>query len=236
MKYFYTFIFTLINLVLLAQTTNPQDLLNKDWRLQKIVKSGVEMLPPPPVEILNSNLSYISSIDKYSFNPRYYNSGNCSVTFTAGENSFTYEYSQFPFIYSGENAEAVNNYDKTMLDFYLDYRSQKYFYEYIVDQDIYNLIITNPVGDKMYFRSTVALSTADVKSVSYQFYPNPARDVLKISSQEKVESIHITDASGKIILQRKLNDLNPVVDVKNLSSGIYYIKINKHKAQKFIKQ
>lgn len=235
MKNIYKFILIFFSTLLTSQSINPQKLLNKDWRLQKIQINGVELLPPPPVQILNSNFSYISSMDKYNFNPRYYNSGNCLVTFTAGENSFTYAYSQIPFIYSGENVDAVNNYDEMVLDFYLDYRSEKYLYDYIEDSNVYYMTITNPVGDKMYFKSTVSLSTNENKIPSIYLYPNPAKEFFTISAQKKIQSIIIIDSSGKIVLRNKPNSLNAVVDIKQLAAGTYYVSVDNMKSQKFIK-
>lgn len=236
MKKIYTLIFITINALLFSQLINPQQLLNKDWRLEKIVKSGVEMLPPPPITVQTSNLTYISSLDQYSFNPRYYNSGNCLLTFVAGENAFTFSYSQVPFVYSGNNADAVNNYDEMMLDFYLDYSMQKYFYDYGEAAGIYFLIITNPAGDKMYFKSLQFLSTTESTAEQLKLYPNPATDFLTINAQQKIMSVQITDVSGKVILTDYPMKKQVRLNVQELLVGIYYISINNEKTYRFIKK
>lgn len=236
MKKIYTLIFITINALLFSQLINPQQLLNKDWRLEKIVKSGVEMLPPPPITVLTSNLSYISSLDKYSFNPRYYNSGNCLLTFTSGENAFTFSYSQVPFVYSGDNADAVNNYDEMMLDFFLDYSTQKYFYDYGEAAGIYFLTITNPAGDKMYFKSLLSLSTTELTVEQLKLYPNPVTDFIAINAQQKIMSVQITDVSGKVILTDYPMKRQVRLNVQELLVGVYYISINNGKTYRFIKK
>ena len=233
MKHFYTLILTFLSLFNFAQITNPQTLVGKDWRLFKITSGTTEFLPPPPVTILKSQMLY--SNGNYYFYPRYYNSGNCAVTFTANENSFTYQYSQFPFIYEGENSEAVNAYDVRMLDFYRLYIGQIYYYEYSKDSTAEFLTVTNPAGDKMFFRNTDLLATDEQVKTAYQIYPNPVKNILKVEGQEKISSITITDAAGKIVKQEKGGAQNQEVNVQNLVPGMYFIKINNNKAQKIIK-
>ena len=234
MKHFYTLILTLISLFHYAQITNPQTLVGKDWRLFKITSGATEYLPPSTVPILQSQMLY--SNEKYYFYPRYYNAGTCYMTFTNNENSFTYQYSQFPFIYEGENSDAVNAYDTRMLDFYRLYIGQKYSYEYSKINTVEYLTITNPAGDKMYFRNTNLLSTAEAGKQTYQIYPNPVQDTLNIQGQEKITSLIIIDATGKIVIQQKPDDKIQKINVESLTSGVYYLKINDSKAQKIIKQ
>lgn len=234
MKHFYTLILTFLSLLNYAQITNPQTLVGKDWRLFKITSGTTEFLPPPPVTILKSQMLY--SNGNYYFYPKYYNSGNCALTFTDNENSFTYQYSQFPFIYEGENSEAVNAYDVRMLDFYRLYIGQKYDYNYSKDSAAEYLTITNPAGDKIFFRNTDLLATDEQLKATYQIYPNPVKNILKIRGQKKISTVTITDAAGKMVKQQKGDQQNQELNVENLIPGLYFIKINNDKAQKIIKQ
>ncbi|KFC24594.1 T9SS type A sorting domain-containing protein [Chryseobacterium sp. FH1] len=234
MKHFYTLILTFISLLYYSQVINPQTLVGKDWRLFKITSNQTEYLPPAPVNILESQMLY--SNGNYYFYPRYYNSGSCAVTFTSNENSFTYQYSQFPFIYQGENSDAVNAYDTRMLDFYRLYVGQKYNYEYLVETNAEYLTITNPVGDKMFFRNTDLLSTTETGNLAFKVYPNPVQKILKIQGQERITSIAITDVSGKLVKQQKFDSKNPEINVESLAPDVYYLKINDNKAQKIIKK
>jgi len=234
MKHIYTLVLTFFSLFQFAQVTDPQTLVGKDWRLFKITSGTTEYLPPSTVPILQSRM--LDSNGTYNFYPRYYNSGTCYVAFTNNENSFTYQYSQFPFIYEGENSEAVNAYDVRMLDFYRLYVGQKYTYVYSAESTVQYLTITNPAGDKMFFRNTNLLATGEASKPDYQVYPNPVKDVLKINSDESIKLFNITDTTGRVMMQKDLNGKSREINVQNLNPGVYYLKINNGKAQKIIKQ
>jgi hypothetical protein len=57
-------------------------------------------------------------------------------------------------------------------------------------------------------------------------YPNPARDILNISSGELIESITITDIAGKEIMKVSINSANIQLNIESLSSGVYFITVN----------
>lgn len=66
------------------------------------------------------------------------------------------------------------------------------------------------------------------------FYPNPVSDVLNIS--ENVDKIEIIDQNGKRV--KTIHNQN-TIDLKNLTSGMYYLKISngkKTETKKFIKK
>lgn len=73
--------------------------------------------------------------------------------------------------------------------------------------------------------------------------PNPTHDALTIKINESTTSnvkIEVTDVFGKLLLSQEHKDFNTAtIDVSNLSSGIYFVKINSEKKQitkKFIKE
>jgi arylsulfatase B len=69
-----------------------------------------------------------------------------------------------------------------------------------------------------------------------EIFPNPAKNRIHIKSNEKNIYSEIIDIQGKIILNTTKNEIN----ISNLKSGIYFIKINtdklNHKTLKFIKE
>ena len=68
-------------------------------------------------------------------------------------------------------------------------------------------------------RPIAAVSNANAnKKVSV--YPNPTSDYLKFTSQEKVKSVSVFDASGKNVT---VNLSNNEVDVRNLAKGVYTV-------------
>ncbi len=84
-----------------------------------------------------------------------------------------------------------------------------------------------------------ALSTLAVSDVSFKnnlkIHPVPAKNILNISTDEKIISIEIYDSLGRII--RK--ELQKSFSVGNLDKGIYYLKITTEKnsyIEKFVKE
>ncbi len=71
-----------------------------------------------------------------------------------------------------------------------------------------------------------APATFDVKNVDnyLRIYPNPVDDFLNIETNEKNHEISIFDASGKYLINSKLDD-NLRIDLSSLPSGIYTLQI-----------
>jgi len=71
-----------------------------------------------------------------------------------------------------------------------------------------------------------APATFDVKNVDnyLRIYPNPVDDFLNIETTEKNHEISIFDASGKYLINSKLDD-NLRIDLSSLPSGIYTLQI-----------
>ena len=72
-------------------------------------------------------------------------------------------------------------------------------------------------------------------------YPNPATTVLNLSSTEMMDfTICITDIAGRVIMREKILDSFYPVDVSNLTSGIYLLRLETprgaSKSMKFVKR
>lgn len=72
-------------------------------------------------------------------------------------------------------------------------------------------------------------------------YPNPATTVLNLSSTEMMDfTIYITDVTGRVIMREKILDSFYPVDVSNLTSGIYLLRLETpegaSKSMKFVKR
>lgn len=85
--------------------------------------------------------------------------------------------------------------------------------------------------------TNVSLGVATPATVAsrVRIYPNPVQDILKIQTDEKVISVEVFDASGKLNLSAKGAEVN----VDKLSSGVYMLKIATDKAvhvEKMIKK
>ena len=72
-------------------------------------------------------------------------------------------------------------------------------------------------------------------------YPNPATTVLNLSSTEMMDfSISITDITGRVISTERVLDSSHVIDISNLTSGIYLLHLETPegatKSMKFVKR
>ncbi|PZU87815.1 MAG: hypothetical protein DI529_06510 [Chryseobacterium sp.] len=66
-----------------------------------------------------------------------------------------------------------------------------------------------------------ALATSETSLNKVQFYPNPVKDILNISSTKKINSISVYNVAGQIV---KIAQNTNAVDMSKLSAGVYVIK------------
>ena len=97
-----------------------------------------------------------------------------------------------------------------------------------------------PITTNTYSTTITALSSQDFDFGTYfTLYPNPAKDILNIQSKQDVaiNSVEIYNQLGQIVMA-STNTLN-TIDVSNLASGTYFVKINTQKGSanvKFVKE
>jgi uncharacterized repeat protein (TIGR01451 family) len=97
-----------------------------------------------------------------------------------------------------------------------------------------------PITTNTYTTTVAALSTQDFDFGAYfTLYPNPAKDVLNIQTKQDVaiNSVEIYNQLGQILMATT-NAINSV-DVANLASGTYFVKVNTEKGSanaKFVKE
>ena len=68
-------------------------------------------------------------------------------------------------------------------------------------------------------------SRDDLEQFGFKSYPNPANDYINLSAVEKIDQIEVYNLLGQKVLQQK--DLNNTtrVDISNLTTGIYIMKV-----------
>ncbi len=74
------------------------------------------------------------------------------------------------------------------------------------------------------------------KDLSITISPNPATDMITVSSSDKITSIAITNPLGRSVYSRQYNTDNVQVDIADYPPGLYFIKINGLETRKFVKQ
>ena len=84
-----------------------------------------------------------------------------------------------------------------------------------------------------------AMNTTGINQVeanAFNIYPNPVADYLIISGYANAGMpIKVLDISGRVILERTLNENTTQIDVSNLQSGIYFLQAA-NTTGKFVKQ
>lgn len=82
------------------------------------------------------------------------------------------------------------------------------------------------------------LRTNEFNLANLLVYPNPAKDNLNISYSNKLNQIEIYNAVGQIIIDKKPDAKEVKLDVSNMASGVYFVKLNsgnQNTTLKFIK-
>lgn len=84
-----------------------------------------------------------------------------------------------------------------------------------------------------------SLSTPDFDLAGFRFYPNPVKNILNINNASAIDEVAIFSVTGQTLVSKKINNTHSEIDLSNLSSGIYILKVTsdgKEKIIKFIKE
>ncbi|MFW6019502.1 MAG: C25 family cysteine peptidase [Bacteroidales bacterium] len=63
------------------------------------------------------------------------------------------------------------------------------------------------------------------KESELKVFPNPASEEINIVSGENIELIEIMDVSGRLIYTKQVNDFENLINVQNITEGVYFLKI-----------
>lgn len=212
-----------------AYYTPSLALTSQTWRIESLNINGINYNKPSQHAggdtFINTSGFLLSS---------YFNSGQGNVGFYQDNrfrlldlavtlaDSFDPQISQFDGLY-------FNNFFSG-----IDGRPNPYSY-YISDNGD-TLIITKYNGDKAtYSKKVLAISETSKSKISV--YPNPAPDLIKIDNLKPNASLELIDSSGKLVKSVLNNKATTTeINIKDLSSGIYYLKVDGKSVQKIIKK
>jgi hypothetical protein len=105
-------------------------------------------------------------------------------------------------------------------------------------------VVSNFAPDTNYCL-TIGLNELQDNNVNIRLYPNPANDILKFEFSTSLElteqpiTIEITNTLGQLVLQEKMINPQPSLNIQHLQSGVYYLELkttNSIVRKKFIKQ
>jgi hypothetical protein len=108
----------------------------------------------------------------------------------------------------------------------------------------YSVVGTNIEGCKNTASATLSVSACtdieEFNPYNFSLYPNPANETITIKSNIYEKSpLSIYNTLGAICYKTILNELEEIINVSFLKSGVYFIKIETNKGtlnQKFIKE
>lgn len=78
--------------------------------------------------------------------------------------------------------------------------------------------------DVVQVSSNVGINEA-TNNVTLNTYPNPANDVVYVSSSVEIKTLSLTNIVGQTVLSTEVNNSNTSVDVSTLSSGVYMLRV-----------
>lgn len=79
------------------------------------------------------------------------------------------------------------------------------------------------------------LSTVDFVLPNFKFYPNPVLHNLTISNTSEIDEVEIYSPSGTTVLSKKINSDHAEIDLSNVSTGVYVLKVKSEGKTKTIK-
>ena len=69
------------------------------------------------------------------------------------------------------------------------------------------------------------IGTEDFAANKFSVYPNPVKDMLNIKSTSSVDNVTVYDLLGKVVLQENPGKISPAINMSNLASGSYLVKV-----------
>lgn len=80
-----------------------------------------------------------------------------------------------------------------------------------------------------------SLGTPDFVLPDFTFYPNPVQHSLSIHNTSNIDEVEIFSVSGKSVLNKKINSDHSEIDLSNVASGVYFLKVKADGQTKTIK-
>ncbi len=94
-------------------------------------------------------------------------------------------------------------------------------------------------ADAMYIATFMSENGVDeFEATETEIFPNPATDILNITSSETISEIEIVNVMGQVVKRMEVNSNNAVCDVEDLKAGVYIVRIHGTvvSQRKFIKE
>ncbi|WP_309642543.1 T9SS type A sorting domain-containing protein [Flavobacterium sp.] len=97
---------------------------------------------------------------------------------------------------------------------------------------------TPPDNTNNQFRISVydpSLATNTFDNANFLYYPNPVKNVLNLNYNQAITTVAVSNLLGQEVITKSLNANQGLVDMSNLASGIYLVKVTANLQTKTIK-
>jgi hypothetical protein len=103
--------------------------------------------------------------------------------------------------------------------------------------DFYSASTNNQMyfDDITLFKGDITLGVDDFSVNKFSVYPNPVTDILNIKSVASVDNVTVYDVLGKVVLQETPGKISPAINMSNLASGAYLVKVTIGNSSKTVK-
>jgi len=197
--------------------TIASDKLPGDYRMRVRVEQGASANPPACGVIgFGEAMDFTFRIPCPTIAPP---TGDENQNFTAGQTIAD-------LIVNGDNLVFYNStYSETfnLTDLLVD--NQTY---YVVSQ------VGSCMSDPLIIMVTLVVNRSDFDIYGFSYHPNPTSDILHFSLNSKIENVTISNILGQQI-SANLNSDNTILDMSNLPSGNYFVKVTIEGVSKTIK-
>jgi hypothetical protein len=80
--------------------------------------------------------------------------------------------------------------------------------------------------DSFEFVDENAVGTQDFASKGFSVYPNPVNNILNLQAKESISNVAIYNVLGQEVYNAKVNAMTSQVDMSQMASGAYFVKVN----------
>lgn len=205
------------------------DLINTNWKITKLVgETFSDQLPPsmPYQQVTQFNT------DSPQLSVSFFNTISANITYN-GQDSFTVNNKACTLAdYWGDNGE-VNQFFGMLCGFFGN--GSNFYYTIQSNGNEKTLVIGNTIFQEIHFKSA-QLSTKETTEQKISVYPNPMTDIVVIENLKPNSSLELIDNSGKLVRSISNVTSKTEINIKDLTSGIYYLKVDGKATQKIIKK
>jgi hypothetical protein len=92
--------------------------------------------------------------------------------------------------------------------------------------NIYSISANNEVYFDDYVFSDSNVGTQDFAATGFQAYPNPVNNVLNLQANEAISNVAIFNVLGQEVYRADINAMTSQVDMSQMASGAYFVKVN----------